>query len=216
MEVFKVAELSHNTMYPLKSAGRERWHVFAGIVTSLVNVPDFAPECSWGITIVVDRGPNAREVKLNTRHFMSRSDLAKSNTEPVFITEASSLIFFRNGFYMTGRPINTQDEMEEVILRVKKIAFDDESEISTLRNQIANIESAIEFSHSKTARQAIPEDVKLVVWARDKGVCVYCGSKVNLQFDHTIPVAKGGGNSPENVQILCRECNLRKSDKISI
>jgi len=63
-------------------------------------------------------------------------------------------------------------------------------------------------------RERIPDDVRLFVWTRDDGRCVRCGSEEGLQFDHVIPVAKGGGNAPENVQVLCGDCNRRKSDSI--
>jgi hypothetical protein len=33
------------------------------------------------------------------------------------------------------------------------------------------------------------------------------------QVDHITPKVKGGQGVPENGQILCRECNLKKSDK---
>lgn len=63
-------------------------------------------------------------------------------------------------------------------------------------------------------RERIPDDVRLFVWTRDDGRCVRCGSEDDLQFDHVIPVARGGGNAPENVQVLCGDCNRRKSDSI--
>jgi hypothetical protein len=31
--------------------------------------------------------------------------------------------------------------------------------------------------------------------------------------DHVVPRAKGGTNDPENGQVLCRECNIKKGDK---
>jgi 5-methylcytosine-specific restriction endonuclease McrA len=43
---------------------------------------------------------------------------------------------------------------------------------------------------------------------------VECGAGAYLEFDHIIPVAKGGGNTVANIQILCRGCNGRKSDRI--
>jgi hypothetical protein len=62
----------------------------------------------------------------------------------------------------------------------------------------------------------IPDDVKQLVWARDKGRCVSCGSTTELQFDHAIPRSKGGTSKDEaNIQILCGPCNRRKRDGLT-
>ena len=63
-------------------------------------------------------------------------------------------------------------------------------------------------------RKAISEEVKRYVWRRDEGKCVYCGSRINLEFDHIIPVSKGGSNTARNIQLLCQNCNRHKSDSI--
>jgi len=60
----------------------------------------------------------------------------------------------------------------------------------------------------------IPQDVKNAVWQRDGGKCTQCGSTSYLEFDHIIPHTKGGANTIANVQLLCRNCNLKKSDRI--
>lgn len=52
------------------------------------------------------------------------------------------------------------------------------------------------------------------VWQRYGGRCAECGSDAYLEFDHVIPVAKGGGNSGTNVQLRSRKCKLAKSDAI--
>jgi hypothetical protein len=60
----------------------------------------------------------------------------------------------------------------------------------------------------------IPHDVKTAVWQRDSGQCIQCGASDYLEFDHIIPHSKGGANTVNNVQLLCRRCNLAKGDRI--
>lgn len=63
-------------------------------------------------------------------------------------------------------------------------------------------------------REPIPESVRIFVWRRDQGKCVRCGSQERLEFDHIIPVSKGGNNTARNIQLLCETCNRQKSNKI--
>ncbi|WP_329728171.1 HNH endonuclease [Archangium sp.] len=39
--------------------------------------------------------------------------------------------------------------------------------------------------------------------------------KNEAQVEHVIPRAKGGEGEPDNGQVLCRDCNIKKSDKKS-
>lgn len=43
--------------------------------------------------------------------------------------------------------------------------------------------------------------------------CNICGSYNNLTIDHIIPITRGGANDIKNVQILCRTCNILKSNR---
>lgn len=62
----------------------------------------------------------------------------------------------------------------------------------------------------------IPSEVKIAVWERDGGKCKKCGADKNLHFDHILPFSKGGTSLTEkNIQLLCMDCNYKKSDRIS-
>lgn len=63
------------------------------------------------------------------------------------------------------------------------------------------------------------------VFERDNWICQICGkstpkknrgSKLHNapQLDHIVPISKGGPHTYSNTQCLCRDCNLKKSDKI--
>lgn len=79
---------------------------------------------------------------------------------------------------------------------------------------IAASPRALQSFSGPRSRTAIPDDVKLLVWERDQGRCVKCGSNLELQYDHIIPVSLGGASTPENLQILCGRCNRTKSNSI--
>ena len=62
----------------------------------------------------------------------------------------------------------------------------------------------------------IPRAVMLRVVRRDNNQCQTC-SKVlkddEIEFDHIIPVSKGGSSEEHNVRVACFDCNRSKSDK---
>jgi 5-methylcytosine-specific restriction endonuclease McrA len=52
---------------------------------------------------------------------------------------------------------------------------------------------------------------KLMVLQRGMCACCKCDlSKTEMNLDHVMPLALGGTNSDENVQLLCRTCNNQK------
>ena len=69
-------------------------------------------------------------------------------------------------------------------------------------------------SRKHVYREHIPSKVKIFVWRRDQGQCVECGSKERLEYDHMIPVSKGGSNTARNLQLLCERCNRKKGARI--
>lgn len=61
----------------------------------------------------------------------------------------------------------------------------------------------------KSKRAHIPNHVQREVWSKAKSQCENCGSSHALQIDHVKPVALNGTNAPENLRLLCRNCNQR-------
>jgi len=56
---------------------------------------------------------------------------------------------------------------------------------------------------------------KRAAYERQKGVCTKCGEHFELremEADHITPWSLGGKTIPENCQMLCKDCNRRKSD----
>lgn len=41
-----------------------------------------------------------------------------------------------------------------------------------------------------------------------------CGSRYQMEIDHIIPKALGGGDEPENLRILCRKHNLYAAERV--
>jgi len=64
-------------------------------------------------------------------------------------------------------------------------------------------------------RPSIPEKTRIEVWRRDEGKCVKCGSNERLEYDHIIPISKGGSNTARNIQLLCETCNRSKGANIA-
>lgn len=110
-----------------------------------------------------------------------------------------------DGFYWGDAGMTSED----VALLLWDRQRRNESRLERLRKIRAREEQAAELHRAR-----IPEEVRVAVWVRDEGRCVRCGAEDDLQFDHVIPVAKGGGNALENVQVLCGDCNRLKSDGI--
>lgn len=137
----------------------------------------------------------------------------QNDDKPAFLGMTKVIHFHDQLFVPEHHPAPA--EIEGVFLKIKKIVYDEEAKIASLRAEVSSIESAAELAKTSKKRAPISESVKLAVWNRDGGACVKCGSNKAIHFDHIIPIAKGGSDSFENLQILCQICNLKKSDKIA-
>jgi len=210
MKVYKVADIVNNEVAFCVARGWKPHDVLV-ILTNLQSVNEPRPDSAWQVEMIIGEGPTARRVMLDLSELLSVND---SLDCPLFLAD-NRLVFYCDRLFMPERAPKSAAEREEIILRTKKLVYDEQADLASLKAAVANLEAAIQYTRSGPKRDPIPEDVKLLVWARDGGAFVRCGAKKELHFDHVIPVAKGGGNVEANIQILCQPCNLKKADKIA-
>ena len=83
------------------------------------------------------------------------------------------------------------------------------------------LEHGVKASYSEHQTQREPGyRLRFIVMKRDKFKCCMCGASpakdptVELHVDHIVPWARGGESTIDNLQTLCKRCNLGKSDTI--
>jgi len=196
------------------------------------------------LDIIIDEGPNARSVRLNLPRFTliatatskkrlspmlqacfttdeelerySTAELADitRHTAKCFMLEidqdATDLIVRSTN----GTPSSVLNLIRHirVYAKIKKSSQNITADIVT--ETLKLLESNEQLDQAKQARQGIPSDVRREVWRRDGGKCVKCGSRANLEYDHIIPISKGGANTARNIELLCENCNRAKHDSI--
>lgn len=110
-------------------------------------------------------------------------------------------------FYKEREDIRYQTEY-----LMKKIASLEEikKEIIEVKEYILNKKQAESLKKSKRIGRRIRD----FILERDNYMCKNCNKKFPrafLHIDHINPVSNGGLNTPENLQILCRDCNSIKA-----
>lgn len=80
-------------------------------------------------------------------------------------------------------------------------------------------EGFTETSEPRRQGRYIPFKTKMRVVRRDNYRCQACGKQLldnEVEFDHIIPVAKGGSSEEHNIRLTCYECNRDKNDRAEI
>ncbi len=197
---------------------------------------------TFQIDFVIDKGPYEKTVRFNLKPFTCIATASKLNKlSPDFknlffsdyrfipysneeITQiilnkakASQIILNEESLkFITQRANGVPSE--GVSLFNKVVKYSELSDIKLITGDI--IQECLKVSESefkeevKNVDRSISEEVRLKVWRRDSGKCVKCSSQERLEFDHIIPVSKGGSNTERNIQLLCENCNRKKKDNI--
>ena len=63
--------------------------------------------------------------------------------------------------------------------------------------------------------RAFENSMRRSAYEKQKGICKKCGKHFEIEqmeADHITPWSKGGKTTADNCQMLCKDCNRRKSD----
>jgi hypothetical protein len=82
----------------------------------------------------------------------------------------------------------------------------------------ANIEARRIYKHNRSVRTSggvLSKGLSAKLFKLQKGKCACCGLPlgVNFHLDHVVPLALGGSNTDDNIQLLRATCNLQKQAK---
>ena len=126
---------------------------------------------------------------------------------PVFhnLANARTWWMFRDQFYWENDGLTSTE--------VKALILDRETKKKQRVDRAVAQMHGISEDRAKR-REPIPRDVQAFVWNRDGGKCVRCESRERLEFDHIIPLSRGGANTSRNLQLLCEACNRSKGASI--
>lgn len=92
------------------------------------------------------------------------------------------------------------------------------NEFVKFKNNGKNLESKSEII-TKEKRRDFNNSLRYDIMKRDLFKCCLCGRSpannpnISLEIDHIISINKGGKNTEDNLQTLCRDCNIGKSNK---
>jgi len=84
---------------------------------------------------------------------------------------------------------------------------------------VFSAENISETSNKRLRGRYISFQTKMRVVRRDNHTCQHCGKHLRddeVEFDHVIPVAKGGSSEEHNIRLTCFKCNRDKSDKVEM
>jgi hypothetical protein len=115
-----------------------------------------------------------------------------------------TLWYFHSKFFWEDEGLEVEDVRALVLQRERR----QQRKLQTAHSLMKAEEAG------RPTRIPIPIEVRRAVFERDGGKCVECDSNFDLQYDHILPVALGGATTVENLQLLCADCNRRKSDSL--
>lgn len=97
-----------------------------------------------------------------------------------------------------------------------KLSSEDELEIRQILEDRINDYLEMRNPFGDSNLDAVPGSLRYEILKEAGGRCELCGVSSRdkqIDVDHIVPRAKGGGNEESNLQALCRTCNAQKKDR---
>jgi len=99
----------------------------------------------------------------------------------------------------------------ELESKIKKLMMDDD-----VTSKKGIYEYVLSGDERKLNIRAFSDNMKREAYERQEGICTHCNKHFEIdqmEADHITPWSKGGKTNGDNCQMLCRDCNRRKSGK---
>ena len=107
------------------------------------------------------------------------------------------------------------DKLIEIIkIRFEKYSF--EVETMSMEDVVYELKYLTAFleDYKKPVRGYIPKKLRHQLLIEANYKCKMCQTDKDLEIDHIIPVSRGGTDDFNNLQVLCKKCNLEKFTSI--
>lgn len=166
-------------------------------------------EVVWHITpaVLVERSRSGEETGHEGSLYVTNMRLvftSRTSPQETDISKVNAVETEGSRLYVLGK---TQQASSEFHLSRPELTA------AYIRHAVRVYHRQVDVGFEGPSRQ-IPQEVKQEVWQRDGGRCVECEATDYLEFDHIIPFSKGGASTVDNIQLLCRRCNLKKRDRL--
>lgn len=174
----------------------------------------------------MDNFPTNRKFPLGLGYTCKPCDAARKRKERIDYPERGRARYAR---HIAKRKAEDADKLNrEFAAKAKAWREQKPESVAAIQRRYrkAHPEKGREWGNARRARVLAatigPVDL-LAIAERDQNVCHICGYEVDLtvgvyhpmarQFDHVIPLSRGGSHSMENVKVAHRVCNARKNNR---
>jgi hypothetical protein len=218
------SDLKYGSLYEycIKELKYSEWSAHQRIVAArLVNqIPEIVPKIASGALTLTNIGLAVKFMRDNKIEETSDKYKIIEKIENLSKKQCEDILF-----EITGRQrpqvttITIMNETFSMLQRTREMLGgylnNDDLLQKMAEDEIRKIEKE-RYKQTTPKGSPLPGEVTAVIPAqtkRDKYAespkCEKCGSTTNLQYDHREQKVHGGGNEPENIRILCFNCNQR-------